>query len=186
MHSKPVTHPLLLILLALLAILATPPARADYDPGVTWLEHVEEVHVNADATHVTTTQSLLRIDAESAVEGYAERRLYFSSTLQKLEVLQAWTITPDGRRLVVAPDRIRTRASVDEGRPKFDDQVVRVVIFPAVTVGARLHLRYRLTEHRPHFAGHMTWHRSFSPDVRIEDVRIHVSHDPAIALKVDW
>jgi transglutaminase-like putative cysteine protease len=184
MHRKPAIHPLLLILLALLVILATPSARADYNPGVTWLEHVEEVHVNADATHVTTTQSLLRIDAESSVEAYAERRLYFSSSLQKLEVLEAWTITPDGRRLVVAPDRIRTMASVDEGRPEFDDQVVRVVIFPAVTVGARLHLRYRLTEHRPHFAGHMTWKRSFSPDDRIEDVRIHVSHDPSIALNV--
>ena len=54
MHRKPAIHPLLLILLALLAVLAAPPARADYNLGVTWLEHVDEVHVNADATHLTS------------------------------------------------------------------------------------------------------------------------------------
>ncbi len=54
MHRKPPIHPLLLILLALLLILAAPSARADYNPGVTWFEHVDEVHVNADTTHLTS------------------------------------------------------------------------------------------------------------------------------------
>ena len=121
--------------LFLLLLQAAPPARADYDPGVTWLERVDELHVNADATHVKTAQFLLRIDTESAVEENAERRIHYSSSLETLEVLEAWTITPDGRKLVVAPDRMLTKESTDEGRPDFDDQKVRVVIFPAVTPG---------------------------------------------------
>ncbi len=184
MHRKSVTHPLLLILLVLLATLATTPARADYDPGVTWLERVDELHVNADATHVKTTQLLLRIDNEAAVEENAERRIHYSSSLETLEVIEAWTVTPDGRKLVVAPDRMRTMESTDEGRPDFDDQKVRVVIFPSVTQGARLHLRYRITVHKPYFTGHMSWSRHYPPGSRFEDARVHVSHDPAIALRV--
>ena len=134
-------HAYLLVMAAFVVLLA-PPARADYDPGVTWLERVHELHVRADATYVQTTQFLLRIDTEAAVEENAERRIRYSGSLETLDVLEAWTITPDGRRVVVAPDRIRTMESTDEGRAEFSGQKVRVVIFPAVTAGARLYLRY--------------------------------------------
>jgi hypothetical protein len=184
MHRKPVTHPLLLILLVLLAALVTTPARADYDPGVTWLERLDELHVNADATHVKTTQLLLRIDNEAAVEGNAERRIRYSGSLETLDVLEAWTITPDGRRVVVAPDRIRTMESTDKGQAEFSDQKVRVVIFPAVTAGALLHLRYRITVHTTHFPGHVTWSLHYAPGMRYDDARVRISHDRAIALKV--
>lgn len=136
------TRQLACLLVMLVFVLAAPPARADYDPGVTWLERVHELHVRADATYVQTTQFLLRIDTEAAVEENAERRIRYSGSLETLDVLEAWTITPDGRRVVVAPDRIRTMESTDEGQAEFSDQKVRVVIFPAVTAGARLYLRY--------------------------------------------
>jgi predicted transglutaminase-like cysteine proteinase len=176
-------HFICLLLLTLLALTAL-PARADYDPGVTWLERVHELHVRADATYVQTTQFLLRIDTEAAVEENAERRIRYSSSLETLDVLEAWTITPDRRRVVVAPDRIRRMESTDEGQAEFSDQKVRVVIFPAVTAGARLHLRFRITVHTTHFPGHMTWSLHYPPGVRYDDARVHISHDPAIALKV--
>ena len=185
-HALPLRaarHFICLLLLTLLALTAR-PARADYDPGVTWLERVHELHVRADATYVQTTQFLLRIDTEAAVEENAERRLRYSGSLETLDVLEAWTITPDGRRVAVAPDRIRTMESTDEGQAEFSDQKVRVVIFPAVTAGARLHLRYRITVHTTHFPGHMAWSLHYPPGVRYDDARVHISHDPAIALKV--
>ena len=70
-----------LLLLTFLALTAL-PARADYDPGVTWLERVHELHVRADATYVQTTQFLLRIDTEAAVEENAERRIRYSGSLE--------------------------------------------------------------------------------------------------------
>ena len=178
------TRQLACLLVMLVFVLAAPPARADYDPGVTWLERVDELHVRADASYVKTTQFLLRIDTEAAVEENAERRIHYSSSLETLDMLEAWTITPDGRRVAVAPDRIRTMESTDEGQAEFSDQKVRVVIFPAVTAGARLHLRYRITVHTTHFPGHMTWSLHYPPGVRYDDARVHISHDPAIALKV--
>jgi hypothetical protein len=92
--------------------------------------------------------------------------IHYSSSLESLEVLEAWTITPDGRKLVVAPDRMLTKESTDEGRPEFDDQKVRVVIFPAVTQGARLHLRHRARAWTANSPGHAAFPHFPAPDAR--------------------
>jgi len=105
------------------------PAQASYQPSATWLQRTDDVHVRADASTVQTVHWVIRIDTEAGVTNYAERRLDFSSSLETLDVLEAFTLTPDGKRLVVAPDKIRTMEAFDEGGPEFSDAKVKVVIF---------------------------------------------------------
>jgi hypothetical protein len=159
-------------------------AHAAYEPSATWLQRTDDVHIRADASTVQTVQWVVRIDTEAGVGHYAERRLEFSSSLETLDVLEAFTLTPDGKRLVVAPEKIRTLEAFDEGGPEFSDAKVKVVIFPAVTVGAQLHLRYRSTQHTPFFPGHASWTVHYPPGVRFENARVEIRHDPGIDVKV--
>lgn len=85
----------------------------------------------------------------------------------------------------MAADKIRTMEAQDGGGPEFSDAKVKVIIFPAVTVGARLFLRYRKHQHTPFFAGHATWNLHYPPGVRFEDARVEISHGPGVALQVD-
>jgi hypothetical protein len=78
----------------------------------------------------------IRVDTEAGVDRHAEPRLEFSSSPETLDVLEAFTLTPDGKRLMVAPEKIRTLEAFDEGGPEFSDAKVKVVIFPAVTAQA--------------------------------------------------
>lgn len=160
------------------------PARADYEPNVTWLNFTEKWHVRADASTVLTVELLMRIETETGVGDFAERRIHFSSSLEKLEILEAWTQTREGKRLPVAPDKIRTLEATDEGAPEFGDAKVQVVIFPAVEIQAQLYLRYRLTQHTPYFPGHAAWSRHYPPGVGIVQARVEVSHDAGVPLKV--
>ena len=159
-------------------------AHAAYEPSATWLQRTDDVHIRADASTVQTVQWVVRIDTEAGVGHYAERRLEFSSSLETLDVLEAFTLTPDGKRLVVPPEKIRTLEAYDEGGPDFSDAKVKVVIFPAVTVGAQLHLRYRSTQHTPFFPGHASWTVHYPPGVRFENARVQIRHDPGIDVKV--
>jgi hypothetical protein len=159
-------------------------AHAGYQPSAAWLQRHDDLHVRADASTVLTVHTVIRIDTEAGVDRHAERRLEFSSSLETLDVLEAFTLTPDGKRLVVAPEKIRTLEAFDEGGPEFSDAKVKVVIFPAVTVGAQLHLRYRSTQHTPFFPGHASWTVHYPPGVKFENARVDIRHDPGIALKV--
>jgi hypothetical protein len=117
-------------------------ARAEtYTPSVTVTQRTVDVHVRADGSATTEVLQTLRIDTEQAVESHGEFRFHYSSRTGNFEVLEAWTITPDGQRLDVAPEKIRTLETSDTGEPSFSDGKVRVVIFPAVGVGAQLGYR---------------------------------------------
>lgn len=172
------------VILLLVALLHSPAAFADYEPGITWLRFIDTLHFRADASTVRTTEMLMRLETETALGEYAEQRIEFSSSLEKLEILEAWTETKDGKRIPVAPDKIRTLEATDEGVPEFSDAKVQVVIFPAVDVKAQLYLRYRITQHTPFFAGHAAWGRHYPPGAPIEQARVEISHDPGVTLKV--
>ena len=124
-------NPLLLLRVAFLAFavclgwLVPGFTHAAYEPSATWLQRTDDVHIRADASTVQTVQWVVRIDTEAGVGHYAERRLEFSSSLETLDVLEAFTLTPDGKRLVVPPEKIRTLEAYDEGGPEFSDAKVR-------------------------------------------------------------
>ncbi len=169
---------------ATLSLGAAPPAHADFSPLVTVLQRTVDVHVRADGSAVSEEQNTLRIDTELAVREYGEIRFRYSATLERFEVLEAWTLTPDGRRLDVQPDQIRTLEESDTGEADFSDGKVRAVIFPAVGVGARLVYRVRREQHTPEFPGHFFDLRTFSPHRRVEAFEYRLSHEPGIALRV--
>ena len=148
---------------ATLSLGAAPPAHADYTPLITVLQSTVDVHVRADGSAVSEELNTLRIDTELAVREYGEIRFRYSATLERFEVLEAWTLTPDGRRLDVQPDQIRTLEESDTGEADFSDGKVRAVIFPAAGVGARLVYRVRREQHTPEFPGHFFDLRTFSP-----------------------
>lgn len=63
------------------------------------------VHPGGASTH--TVQMLRRIEREAGVDSHAEQRVEFNVSLQTLEVLEAWTETPQGQRLAVADKRAK-------------------------------------------------------------------------------
>ena len=160
------------------------PVHAGYQAPIAWLKRAYDLHVRADASTEQTVHWVIRIDNEAGAANYADRRLEFSGSLEALEVLEAFTQMPDGRRLMVGPDKIRTMEAYDEGGPEFSDAKVKVVIFPAVTVGAQLHLRYRRIQHTPFFHGHISWAEHYSPSVRYENASVTIRHEQGVDLKV--
>ena len=43
------------------------------------------------------------------MQTHSELRQYYNAALEDLEVLEAYTLQPDGSRITVPPDRIRTQ-----------------------------------------------------------------------------
>lgn len=125
------------------------------DTSVTIEKDIRKYVINADGSFIATNDVVVLINEERAVKVYAQYYLNYNRSLENLEVVEAFTQKPDGRKLAVQPDQIKEqqeRGSADA--PMFQDTLVKVVIFPDVAVGDRLIIRSRTHRHTALFPQH--------------------------------
>ncbi|WP_345812510.1 DUF3857 and transglutaminase domain-containing protein [Paraburkholderia sp. PREW-6R] len=106
--------------------------------------------VNADGSFSKLDSMTLRVNNEAGVARVAQQYVWFNRNMADVQILEAYTETADGARHDVQPDQIR---DVQEARsfdaPMFQDIQEKVIVFPAVEPGAKVHLTYRKTQRQP-------------------------------------
>ena len=132
--------------------------------------------VNPDGTHVETRERAIKVLKQSAVEQAKQANVSYSTSVERVEVLEAYTRKPDGRR-IDAP-KSNYQMDINKGRdadsPAFSDRTRLTVIFPDVAVDDVLVLKYRRTETEPMFPGHFSEGERFSREVAYDEVKIRV------------
>ena len=114
------------------------------DLSVTIEKEVQSNVINADGSFVVTRATVLLINEERAIKEQAQTSLSYNRTLETLDVVEAFTQKPDGRKVPVKPEQIKEQQElVSSQAPMFQDSRVKVVIFPEVAVGDRLILQYK-------------------------------------------
>ena len=117
------------------ALLVMAPAWAADDRPLQVERESTRFVLNADGSFVATLETVHLINEERAIKAWAQRSMSYNRTLETLEVVQAYTQKPDGRKVQVKADQIKEqqeRASADA--PMFQDTLLKVVIFPEVAV----------------------------------------------------
>ncbi|MFP3551289.1 DUF3857 and transglutaminase domain-containing protein [Paraburkholderia sp. SIMBA_049] len=113
--------------------------------------------VNADGSYTKVDEMTLRVNNEAGVARVAQYYIWFNRNMASVDVLEAYTTSADGTRHDVRPEQIR---DVQEARsfdaPMFQDILEKVIVFPAVEPGARVHLKYRKTQMQPIVPGHFS------------------------------
>ncbi|GAB7533957.1 DUF3857 domain-containing protein [Burkholderia sp. 3C] len=174
------------LVLSILSASSLTVHAAEYRANSTVLSHDIIYDVHADGSYTKDVIELDRIDTEQGVREGGESSLGYSTSLQALEIVEAYTLTKDGRRIDITPDQIREQQSPASARaPMFVDQRLKVVVFPAVEVGAKLMLHYRLTQKTPLFPGQFSALEQFSDNVPRESMHLTVRAPMAMPLQAD-
>ena len=142
--------------------------------------HHIRIHVNADGTAVVEREVDITPYDEIGVQMAAQQSETYSTNLDHLEILGAWTQRPDGERIDVLPDAIQ---DVDEHtglEGVYSDKKKRVVVFPNVEPGSRLHFHSRLNIKKTTFPNQFTLETLLSPEVVYRDFMIELTHDEGI------
>jgi hypothetical protein len=88
-----------------------------------------------------------------------------------------------GARGAVPRSRILLRERIEDDRLDLLGRVrSRVVVYPRVEVGSRLHVRWR-AEHAPVFPGHFAWQRQAAMPAPGQSM-VRLTHEPGLALRV--
>ena len=172
--------------LSLLSLVVVPAqAQAQYQPSLSWVRESLSIQVNRDGSNTQVIERVLRVETEQGIRSAGEQRVSFNSALEDVEVLEAYTLQPDGSRVEVATDKIRTQDVVADGDVAFSDEKVKVIIFAKVAVGSLLGYRFKSTQHTAYFPGHFFQSEVITPHYRHEDFSIDLTYDPGLALQMD-
>lgn len=129
--------------------------------------------VNSDGTYTQESFGQIKININQAVQSQAQTYLAYSETLQSLEVLEAYTETPEGEKIDVPPDKIITQQSpISTTAPAFDDIKVTAIVFPKIAVGTSKTYHYKLKQTTPLFENHFSMFEMIPRSVDIKSVTV--------------
>jgi transglutaminase-like putative cysteine protease len=142
------------LLLAQPSSAQTTPTPAAHVPNATFIRDHTHYNLQSDGRYTMDKDMEWRLNTPQAVQQMGQLPLAFSTSLQSIDVLEAYTVTPEGKRVDVRSDGIREQLfPASSGAPMFDDRRVKTLVFPSLSVGARLVMRTRMTMKEALFPG---------------------------------
>ena len=118
------------------------------------VQYQSHLTIRDDLTATQVTTRRLRVNAPVAIQAVGQQRMPYIEGMQILEVVEAFTEKPDGRRIAVSASNIITQdAAPPQQATYFRDMKQRTVIFPDVSVGDTLVLTSRAEQAQSVFLG---------------------------------
>ena len=160
-------------------------SMAEYVAPVSTEKSLVEIHVNKDWTVRQRMEVVNKVETEKGIAQLGEQKITYNSAHERIRVIKAYTIHPDGTQDLVTPDRIRTQDDQDDtSNGVYSESKVKVIIFPNVRVGSKTYYLVESFEHTPDFPNNFTWTEYFSPHRKYGHAEVKFSHASSLDIKV--
>ncbi|WP_338620889.1 DUF3857 and transglutaminase domain-containing protein [Paludibacterium sp. THUN1379] len=148
-------------------------AAAGYQPNVTVMQDDTQLTIQANGASDEERWLVLRVNNESAIAAMSQRRFEYNAELETLQILEAYTLTPDGKRLNVAADRIYDQPGPYSSEPVYGSDKERVVVFQGLQRGGSVAVHWRRSASR-----------AFWPDGKVDYVWRQSRHDQVLSARL--
>jgi transglutaminase-like putative cysteine protease len=174
------------LLFSMFALLATTLVQADYTPSISVQRSITDIHVFKNWTFRQRFEVTKQVETDKGIALLGEQKISYNSAHERVRVIQAYTLQPDGTIDRVRPESIRTQDDREEdGDSTYSETKVKVIIFPNLRVGSQTYYKVESFQHTPDFPKQFEWSHYFSPHLRYKQVEIRFSHAPDIHIQVD-
>src|SRR5262245_42079303 len=164
----------------------TTPAPNDPDrnsPANTLSLDVQMV-IRPDLTATVNGTARFKILRESAIRALGQQTITFVESLNPLEIIEAYTEKPDGRKLAIDPAHILTRDAATGLNAVYQrDAKAKTLIFPDIEVGDTLVYVSRTNRIDRRFPGHFSFQAAFPRSVPYDSYRLTVDAPKSLALR---
>jgi hypothetical protein len=186
-NRNPAIRGIFAFISAIFVIQLAPQALANnYETLAAYEKKITHVSINKDGSYEEVEEFTILIKSQQAVDAWSQADISFSSDHQTLEVLEAYTILPDGQKIKVADNAIRTvDDELSNGAAMFSDLKHKIIIFPNVKVGAKIYYKVKLVEHTPTFPNHFLYSQHFSPSVQFDYVEMNFTYPKSMPMRVE-
>ena len=147
---------------------------------------VSDIDVHPDGSMVQTSHVALRATNDSAAQRIAQHPIAFSSSREKLTIVEAYTQKPDGTRLPVDAGAIH--AQLVPGSPNltlFNDQERKVIVFPSAAAQDTFVYTVRREVQKPLFPGQFIWQALLDRSMSWRDYQVTITAPAAMPLRIE-
>src|SRR5215472_13421511 len=133
--------------------------------------------VNPDGTHVETCEWALKVLSEQGIADANRASISYSDRLQSAEILSAYTLKVDSRRIDVPATNFQEESNKGRGgaSPMFSDVRTKTVAFPDVAVGDTVVFSYKVTQREAIYPGNFSMIESYSKFEVYDDAQVSMS-----------
>jgi len=161
-------------------------AHAEYKPPITFEKTVDTYNVKKDGTNVLVSENVILIETENGVRNDGEADIEYNSSFETVKILSAYTLQPDGKKIPVKKDGIKTTDDpLSEGAPMFSDSKHKIIIFPNVKIGSRLCYTYETTAHEVAFKNNFMLPGFYSPHYKYVSHIININISKSLPVYID-
>ena len=161
-------------------------ADAEYNPALSVDVTKETFVVNADGTYVQTVESGRRVESQKGVDNYATRSISFTRGAEEVEILEAYTLQPDGQKIRVSKNAIKTTDDdVNIGTAEFSETRSKTIVYPNVKIGSVLYYKSKIKQHKPIFKDHFVFSEYFSPHFKYKQQTFAFEISDKLPVKFD-
>lgn len=130
---NPVSIRLFLVMILIYISIGLSSAKDDgTDHSIMIEKSTESNAINEDGSFVLTTDRVVLINEERAIQDISQQQLSYNRTLETLAVVEAYAQKADGRKVKVEPHQIKDQQERESsGTPMFQDTRVKVVTSPS-------------------------------------------------------
>ncbi|MBU3617629.1 DUF3857 and transglutaminase domain-containing protein [Polynucleobacter sp. JS-Fieb-80-E5] len=126
------------------------------------------------------------VKSQLIVDSASSADLPFNSSTASLEVIEAYTITPQGKKISVQQSAIRTvEDDNSQGAAFFSDQKHKIIVFPNVTPGSKTYYKTKLTTFKSLLPGYFYTKFNFAPYVENQGFEYTLTYPEDLKLYVD-
>jgi len=174
------------IIIVFISLMYSMIASAEYQPAFSFEKYVKTITVHADGTNEVIQESIDKIETEKGVKAGSQSDLSYINGMQTIEILDAYTITPEGKKIRVGQDNIRERDDpTNNGADMFSDTKHKIMIYPEVTVGAKLYAKTKETNFKTQFQNHFVYSEVTLPYFKYGSYEINFIVDKPMHLNFD-
>ena len=145
-----------------------------------------EYIINNDGAFIENRAWSMQVLKDQALEYSKQFSFSYSTSIQKADVIEAYTLKANGKRIDVPSNsfQVTVNGGKDNNLAIFSDRTTLTVVFPEVEVGDTVAISYRLTAREPIFPNHFSATESFYKTYAYDDLKIKI--DAPKSLKLNY
>lgn len=159
---------------------------ADLEPLSAIERYIVNETIYPDGKVVEINEFTKLVKSQLIIDSASSADLSFNSSTATLEVIEAYTITPQGKKVPVLASAIRTvEDDNSQGAAFFSDQKHKIIVFPNVTPGSKTYYKTRLTTFKPVLPGYFYTKFNFAPYVVNQGFEYTLTYPESLKLFTD-
>jgi hypothetical protein len=145
-----------------------------------------DTRVGPDGLYTRITHGEVLARNDSAAHQLGQMPIAFSEGIEELEILEAYTLKPNGKKLAVDAGAIYAQLQQGASQvPMFDDQKQKVIVFPDVAAGDTVAYTFKKTSKQPLFPGQFMNQAVFQKTFAVAEARETITAPKSLPLHVE-